>query len=106
MIRSRVLLGAFAILTTLAVTQNLPPVAKAQEPVPVQGVYWKDAEASQNPPRTASDRDALPNPYYEVDPGLRFPEGRFGVGWGHARFDSHGNIWTLDNSDPPIHEFD
>jgi virginiamycin B lyase len=104
MIRLKILLGAFAILMTLAVTQNFTIVAKAQQAV--EGVYWKDADASQNPPRTASDREALPDPYYEVDPGLRFPEERLGVGWSGVRFDSHGNIWTLDSGDPPIREFD
>jgi streptogramin lyase len=105
MTRLRILFGAVPALLILALTQDLPRVAGAQEPKPVEGIYWKDVEASQNPPRTASDRDAFPNPYYEVDPGLRFPETRLGVGWGHVRFDSHGNIWTLDNGDPPIHEF-
>jgi len=116
LIRGAVLLGAFTILTTVAV--NLPRGASAQEPEPVQGIYWKpsDLKTTLNLPRTSSDtqpagrakEETLPNPYYEVDSGLRFPEGITGVGFSHIAFDSHHNIWTLNGggANAPISEFD
>ena len=109
LIRWTVLLGAFAILTTVAV--NLPRVAQAQQPEPIQGVYWKanDTKTAQGIPRVASatkvlphDEKKLPNPYYEVDDFFKGEE----AGREHVRWDSHGNIWTLGQVDPPIKEFD
>ena len=44
----------------------------------------------------------LPNPYYEVDDFFKGEE----AGREHVRWDSHGNIWTLGQVDPPIKEFD
>jgi virginiamycin B lyase len=114
-IRWTLLLGVSAVVATVVV--NLPRMAKAQEPEPVQGIYWKadDLKTALNLPRTSSDiqpagrakEESLPDPYYEVDSGLRPPAGMSGVGFSHVAFDSHGNIWTLNGggAGAPISEF-
>ena len=94
-----VLLGTFAIIASAASAQ-----------APIEGIYWKpgDTVTSQDIPRVASDSQFPPDPYYEVDMGLRVPRGLkdIGAGMSAVRFDSHGNIWTLNGGDPPISEFD
>lgn len=95
-----------ATIISVSATQGLPSPALAQGSG--QDIYWKasDAVTSQNLPRVSSENSTLPNPYYEVDNFLRLPEGMTGAGWQHVAFDSHGNIWTLDSGEVPIHEFD
>src|SRR2546423_1573812 len=55
---------------------------------------------------SAAQQPATPNPYKSVENWAKLPPG---IQWGQVsgvEFDSHGNLWVIHRTDPPIMAFD